>query len=115
MRSHAPDISVGHVGPTYGVAHGADRATFGVLWRDYGAIRADDLLREVIAELVHGGVQRVDTAAIAHCLRQRVADDALEEVVALVVNELHQLHEGNIARYRLRPSEFERWQAQQQT
>ena len=74
-----------------------------------------DLLREVIAELVHGGVQRVDTAAIAHCLRQRVADDALEEVVALVVNELHQLHEGNIARYRLRPSEFERWLAQQQT
>ena len=103
------------MGPTYGVAHGADRATFGVLWRDYGAIRADDLLREVIAELVHGGVQRVDTAAIAHCLRQRVADDALEEVVALVVNELHQLHEGNIARYRLRPSEFERWLAQQQT
>ena len=35
--------------------------------------------------------------------------------MALVVNELHQLHEGNIARYRLRPSEFERWQAQQQT
>jgi hypothetical protein len=33
--------------------------------------------------------------------------------VALVVNELYQLHEGNIARYRLRPSEFRLWLAAQ--
>jgi len=40
------------------------------------------------------------------------AQDA-EDVLALTLNELHQLHEGNIARYRIRPSQFHDWLALQ--
>jgi hypothetical protein len=37
----------------------------------------------------------------------------VDDVMALLINELHQLHEGNIARYRLRPSQFREWFAAQ--
>ena len=32
-----------------------------------------------------------------------------DDVAALLFNELHQLHEGNIARYRIRPARFRAW------
>jgi hypothetical protein len=35
----------------------------------------------------------------------------LEQVIAMTLRDLHGLHEGNLARYRLRPSEFLRWAA----
>lgn len=73
-----------------------------------------ELLRSVIMELVQGGMQRSDAGAIRRSLQGRVEAGALDDVVALVINELHQLHEGNIARYRLRPSEFAHWLELQQ-
>jgi hypothetical protein len=33
----------------------------------------------------------------------------LDEFVAMAIDELHNLHEGNLARYRLRISELRRW------
>ena len=72
-----------------------------------------ELLREVVAELVRAGIHRSDAAAIRASVAPRVAPDALPDVLALVINELHQLHEGNIARYRLRPSELRHWMALQ--
>jgi len=33
----------------------------------------------------------------------------LDDFVAMAILELHGLHEGNLARYRLRPSELRRW------
>jgi len=38
-----------------------------------------------------------------------VAPEDLEQFVAMAISELSGLHEGNLARYRLRPSEFRRW------
>lgn len=76
-------------------------------------LRYRDLLREVIAELVRAGVLRGDEAAIRRSLAGRVDAGEVEDVVALVVNELYQLHGGNIARYRLRPSELRGWLALQ--
>ena len=38
-----------------------------------------------------------------------VARDDLEEFIAMAISELSGLHEGNLARYRLRLSEFRRW------
>jgi len=38
-----------------------------------------------------------------------VAPDDLEQMIAIVLAELHSLHEGALARFRLRPSEFRRW------
>ena len=46
-------------------------------------------------------------------LRALVDPVDVEPVVALTINELHQLHQGNIARYRLRPSQFRDWLAAQ--
>lgn len=71
-------------------------------------LRHRQLLREVIGEMVRGGIRRSDDAAIRRAVARLVDPDELDDVVALVVNELHQLHEGNIARYRLRPLEFRR-------
>jgi fido (protein-threonine AMPylation protein) len=74
-------------------------------------LRHREAIRVLVADLVGEGIRRDDTGAI----RQRVAalvDAAdVEDVVALAINELHQLHEGNIARYRLRPSQFRQWLA----
>jgi hypothetical protein len=38
-----------------------------------------------------------------------VEPEDLEQFIAMVISELSGLHEGNLARYRLRPSEFRRW------
>lgn len=72
-------------------------------------LRYRELLRKVIADIIRNDVRRDDTQAIRKLVRPLVETGALNDVVALVINELHQLHEGNIARYRLRPSEFQRW------
>jgi hypothetical protein len=76
-------------------------------------LRYRELLQQVIGEIVTASVRRDDIDAIKRLVQPRVAPQELNEVVALVVNELHQLHEGNIARYRLRPSQFREWVAAQ--
>jgi len=72
-----------------------------------------EVVRVLVTDIVADGIARDDLAGI----RQRVATltdpEDVDDVVALTLNELHQLHEGNIARYRLRPSQFKAWQATQ--
>ena len=77
-------------------------------------LRHRELLRTVIANLVRSGAQGGDTAAIRAMVEPLVAAEEMDDVVALVINEIHQLHEGNIARYQLRLSEFRRWLELQQ-
>ena len=76
-------------------------------------LRHREAVRVLVADIVGGGIRRDDIDAI----RQRAAALAdppdVEDLVALTVNELHQLHEGNIARYRLRPSQFRAWSGRQ--
>lgn len=76
-------------------------------------LRHRELLQQVVGKIVTGGIRRDDTEAIKRLLQPNVPAEGLNEAVALVVNELHQLHEGNIARYRLRPSQFLVWAAAQ--
>jgi hypothetical protein len=40
---------------------------------------------------------------------QSVAPEHIDHFVRLVQQEMSSLHEGNFARYRLRPSEFRAW------
>ena len=72
-------------------------------------LRHREVIRVLVTDIVSNGVPRDDLPAI----RQRVADLVepadVEPVMALTINELHQLHEGNIARYRLRPSQLRDW------
>jgi len=65
-------------------------------------------LMELVRETVRSG------AAVDEPLLHRLADELIEPadrsaMIAMAVNELHQLHEGNIARFRLRLSEFRAW------
>src|SRR3546814_7702815 len=72
-------------------------------------LRHREAVRLLVAGIVADGVRPDDIAGIRQRVSALVAPDDIEDVVALVVNELHQLHEGNIARYRLRLSQFRQW------
>jgi hypothetical protein len=73
-------------------------------------LRYRTLMTEVVAEIVRGRMNR--KAATAY-IKQRAADQISQEdrarFVEVVETEIMGLHEGNIARYRLRPSEYQSW------
>jgi hypothetical protein len=68
-----------------------------------------EAVRVLVSGIVADGIPRDDLEAIRQRAIPLVDATDLDEVVALTTNELHQLHEGNIARYRLRPSQFRQW------
>jgi len=68
-----------------------------------------ETVRLLVADIVADGLRRDNTAGIRQRAAALVDPEDIDDVVALVFNELHQLHEGNIARYRLRPSQFRQW------
>ena len=73
--------------------------------------------REVIRQTVREVVQqpeRAPLAVISECLAEHNLGAARENVEALVIEELRRLHEGVLARYKLRPSELAQWQSRQQ-
>ena len=72
-------------------------------------LRHRDVVRALVTGIVIEGIWREDLPAIRQRVTALVDPDDIEDVVALVVNELHQLHEGNIARYGLRLSQFRQW------
>ncbi len=69
-------------------------------------------LTEAVAEIVRGRIP-LTNAAMANLARQTVDAQDIPRFTRLVLQEVTGLHEGNIARFRLRPSEFQRWQAMQ--
>jgi hypothetical protein len=54
----------------------------------------------------------VTPAVLAKLSRQSVPAEDLEHFTELALTELTELHEGNIARFRIRPSEFQLWATQ---
>ncbi len=73
-------------------------------------LRYRSLVAEAVAAMVRG---RMDKKAVTAFIRQRATQDLPHEdqarFVEVVETEMMTLHEGNIARYRLRPSEFQAW------
>lgn len=67
-------------------------------------------LREVVGDMVRKG-SPIDPKSIREFAAPLVGAADLPEFVAMVANELHHLHEGNIARYGLRLSEFKSWKS----
>jgi Fic/DOC family len=70
--------------------------------------------RGTIAEVVSDAVRQVMNPESAKTLAARYARDQVPvadqpHFVEVVATEIDALHEGNIARYRIRPSEFHRW------
>ena len=69
-----------------------------------------DVLVTVVAEIVRRGLK--PTADVIDALAAPlVPHEDAQRFRALVQIETGGLHEGNIARFRLRPTEFKRWQA----
>lgn len=73
-------------------------------------LRYREQFRELIAELVRARVARRDAAARITAWSEKEIDPGDREYFAEIVEaELIGLHEGNFARYRIRPSEFAAW------
>ena len=73
-------------------------------------LRYREQFRELIAELVRARVARRDAVAkIAAWSEKEVDPGDREHFAEIVETELIGLHEGNFARYRIRPSEFAAW------
>lgn len=70
--------------------------------------------RALVAELVVAVVRTgLDKKAATALIRQRAAEQLppgdRARFVELVETEIMSLHEGNIARYKLRPTEYQNW------
>lgn len=68
------------------------------------------LVAETVVAVVRGGMDKVSATAF---IRRRAAENVSQEsrarFVEVVETELMSLHDGNFARYRLRPSEYQAW------
>jgi len=73
-------------------------------------LRYHRLMTDLIGKIVLG---RMDKKAAVACIRHQSAEKVPVEdqtrFTELVETEIMSLHEGNIARYRLRPSEYQAW------
>ena len=68
------------------------------------------LIAGAVMAVVRGGMaKKAATAFIRQCATDKVAQESRARFVEVVETELMSLHDGNIARYRLRPSEFQAW------
>ena len=65
-----------------------------------------------MAEIVRSSAGS-DAAAVQPLAASLVPAEDRSRFIDLVVGELRQLHEGNIARYRLRLAEYREWKARQ--
>jgi Fic family protein len=73
-------------------------------------LRYREQFRELIAALVRTRVDRKDAATrIAAWSKKEIDPDDRQHFAEIVEAELTGLHEGNFARYRIRPSEFAAW------
>lgn len=65
---------------------------------------------EVVAAIVRGGMDKKSAIAfIRREVAQHIPAEDQARFVEVAETELMSLHEGNIARYRLRPSEYQAW------
>jgi hypothetical protein len=71
-------------------------------------LRNRQALIEVVGEVVRAGAD-IDLANLRERARGLVSPTDLEQFAAMALSDLHHLHEGNLARYRLRPSELRAW------
>jgi Fic/DOC family protein len=69
-------------------------------------------LRQVVSEVVRSGFSRgAANTYLAHWTEEHIAAPDRDRFREMAEIELLSLHEGNFARYQIRPSEFAAWQA----
>jgi hypothetical protein len=73
-------------------------------------LRHRQALRTLVAEVVRGGMDKKRAAAhIAAWCREHIDAGERDRFREIAETELLALHEGNFARYQIRPSEFDTW------
>ena len=73
-------------------------------------LRHRDALRSIVSAVVRGSMNRkAATAHIASWARENLPPADREQFREIAETELLSLHEGNYARYRIRPAEFAPW------
>ena len=73
-------------------------------------LRYRALIAEVVADVVRAGLDRKGAAErVRQGAAEQVPLDDRNRFVEVVETEIMSLHEGNIARYRLRPAEYRAW------
>jgi Fic/DOC family protein len=65
-------------------------------------------LTEVVGGIVRGGLPP-SLEEVTKAVGERVPSKHLDDFVRMTIKELENLHEGNYARFRLRPSEYHAW------
>jgi len=65
-------------------------------------------LTEVVGEIVRGGLPPT-LEEVTKAVGERVPTEHLDDFVRMTIKDLENLHEGNFARFRLRPSEYHAW------
>jgi hypothetical protein len=73
-------------------------------------LRYRALTVEIVSEIVCGGMdKKAATAFIKQRAMEGVPQENRARFIEVVETEVMSLHEGNIARYRLRPSQYQAW------
>lgn len=71
-------------------------------------LRYRELIGQAVQAVVKGG--EVDLSGFSRkWAKVHIPPEDEQQFVEVILSELEQLHDGNIARYRLRPSEFRQW------
>ena len=75
-------------------------------------LRSRTLIAETVAEIVRGGMdKKTATAFVQQRALEVISTDDQARFVEVLETEAMNLHEGNIARYRIRPSQYKTWKA----
>jgi len=75
-------------------------------------LRHRDLLGETVAEIVRGCKDKKEAILlIKQRAKKSVKQNDLARFIEVAETEVMSLHEGNIARYRLRPKEYQAWKS----
>lgn len=77
-------------------------------------LRNREVLGRLVQEVVEKGIRRDDVSALSGLVAKRGENETHPVLIALLRNELHHLHAGNFARYRILPSRFSEWLENQQ-
>ena len=95
-------------------AYGRSSARYSTVRQSLGEpdpfrLRYRALIAEVVASVVRTGMDKKAATALARKRAEQVPPADQARFVEVVETELMSLHEGNIARYRLRPTEYQAW------
>lgn len=75
-------------------------------------IRYRSLIADTVSQVVRTRMSKVQAIAFVRgSADEQLPDEDKERFIEVTETQLMSLHEGSIARYRLRPSEFQAWQA----